>query len=492
MNTFYAQDKRILDSFGRERIFNGMNVCDKGSLNESSMKRVYAGEWDSKLPKTLKEHGFDLVRLGITWDAVEPQPGQYNDDFLAKVKKNLDMCYENGIFVYLDIHQDLYAACNSSGDGAPDWASDPGKYEFKKAKFVWAEGYFWGKGVHQAFDNFWENNPVCGKGLQDWFADMWTYVIKTLGSHPAVIGYDFFNEPFPGKSGGKVFKGLIKNLVKETLFNKNISKKFLIKTVLGKEKERVLDAYSAPIFRKITSAGDSYIKEFDTKRYFPFISKMTGVARKIEPKALVFMENSYYSNLGIPYSCPVPEVDGKKDSNVVFSPHAYDLMVDTPAYKYASDDRVGSIFAQRRQTQEKLNVPVIVGEWGGYSEGNDWFPHVKFLLNLFDSYKWSQTYWAYFPELLESELFNDVLTRPRPIAVTGEIEAYCYNWENDMFTLSYKQDRDYNAPTEIFVHKAVKSIEVNGEYEIVPMENSQCSVVKITSHVGENKVHIQF
>ncbi len=492
MNTFYSQGKRILDSFGRERIFNGMNVCDKGVLDESSMKRAYKGEWDENLPKTLKEHGFDLIRLGVTWDAVEPEFEKYNDEFLAKIKKNLDMCYENGIFVYLDIHQDLYAACNGSGDGAPDWACDTGKYEFKKTKFVWAEGYFWGKAVHQAFDNFWDNSIVNGKGLQESFCNMWQYVIKTLGSHPAVIGYDFFNEPFPGKSGGKVFKKLIKNLVKETLFNKEISKKFLIKTVLGKEKEKVLDAYTAPIFRKITSAGDSLIKEFDTKRYFPFISKMTKATREIDKKALVFMENSYYSNLGIPYSCPVPEIDGEKDKNVIFSPHAYDLMVDTPAYKYASDERVGSIFAKRKETQNELNIPVIVGEWGGFSEGSDWFAHIKFLLKLFDSYKWSQTYWAYFPELLESELFNEVLTRPRPIAVTGEIQAYCHDRENDSFTLTYNQDRLYDVPTEIFVHKAVKSVETNGSYEIVRIDDSNCSVIKIISPVGENKVNIKF
>ena len=495
MERIFTKGTRILDSFGRERIFNGINVCDKGHADEKTGKHVYDLAWDNGLSADLYTHGFNLIRMGITWDAVEPEPGKFNMDYINKIRSYLDECEQKGIYVYLDMHQDLFSHYGESvGDGAPDWATDTGKYKPVPTRFVWAEGYFWRRFVHKAFDNFWENKVVEGKGLMDWFSEMWAFVVKELGDHPAVIGYDVFNEPFPGKSGGKVFRLLIKSLVVTTITDSSISKLELIKKAMGKgvEKARVLDLYNSKILRKITSSADSIIKNFDLNRYFPFLSKVASSIREVDSEKLIMMENSYYSNMGIPYSCPRPQVNGKDDENVVFTPHAYDLMVDTPAYKYASDDRVGSIFAEHKRSQERLDVPVIVGEWGGFSEGNEWFPHVKFLLKLFDSNKWSNTYWAHFIELRETELFNDVLTRPYPRAVTGEIVSYCHNREEESFTLTYNQDKVYDAPTEIFAHKEIKSIETDGEYTVTPIENSPGSVVTLTTAPGEHTIKIMF
>ena len=70
-------------------------------------------------------------------------------------------------------------------------------------------------------------------------------------------------------------------------------------------------------------------------------------------------------------------------------------MVDTELYKYASNERVSGMFAQHKKSQDRLHMPVIVGEWGGGGEGEGWLPPVSFLLDMFDSNKWSNTYWSY-------------------------------------------------------------------------------------------------
>ena len=493
MAGFKAQGMRIVDSYGRERIFNGINVCDKGHYDNETKKRTYSLEWTKGLAHKFKEHGFNLIRLGFTWDAVEPEPGKINEKYISFLKSVLDECEQEGIYVYLDMHQDLYSAAGIPvGDGAPGWATKPGKYEFQKTKLVWAEGYFWGRAVHQAFDSFWDNVKADGKGLQDWYAELWEYLANELGSHPSVIGFDVMNEPFPGKSGGKVFRKIIKNLVVTTISDRSISKKKLISLALDKEnRPRVLDLYTGAHLRKITSAADSIIRQFDTERYFPFISKTGAAMRKVIRDGFIFMENCYYSNLGIPFSSPAPVIDGKTDENVIFAPHAYDLMVDTPAYKFASNDRVKSIFDEHKRAQQRLNVPVVVGEWGGFSEGNEWFPHIRFLLDLFDSNKWSNTYWAYFDGLLETELYNDVLTRPYPRAVTGEIDSYKYDYHNDTFTLKYNQSAECSAPTEIFAHKKIKSVTTDGEYTIKPVHGDSC-VVEVKTAPGAHTVIIEF
>lgn len=488
MEKIIADGKRFIDSFGRERIFNGLNVCDKGIYNEKTKKRDYGTLWHKGLAKELKEKGFNLIRLGLIWDAIEPQKGQYNQEYIDFICSILDECEKEGIFVYLDMHQDLYSGFGDGcGDGAPEWACLTDKYKYHKALFVWAEGYFWGRAVHRAFDNFWNNV----KGVQDDYLDMWSHIAETAGQKDSVIGYDVMNEPFPGKSGGKIFRKIITNLVKTTITDSSISKSKLVKYALSSEnRHKVLDLYGGEQLRKVTSAADALVKKFDTERYFPFISKSAEALEKINDKILI-IENCYFSNLGIPCSTPIPEKNGENIKNAVFAPHAYDFMVDTPSYKYANNHRIKAIFDEHKRTQDRMNIPVIVGEWGGFTEGNEWFHHIKFLLELFDSNKWSQTYWAYFNGILEGDVTTEVLCRPYPAAVTGRIIGYRHDRDNDTFTLSYEQEKEYDSETEIYIHKPYKEIITDGEVSEEKI-NDKASILKIKTDIGTNTIKVIF
>lgn len=494
MEKISAKDCRLVDEYGRERIFNGINVCDKGRYNPETRKRDYGTIWEKGLAKKLKASGVTLVRLGITWDAVEPGQGQYNDAFIESIKEILDECEQSEVKAYIDMHQDLYSGFgDGDGDGAPDWACMTGKYKFHKAKLVWAEGYFFSPAVHTAFDNFWNNSPLNGRGIQDRYADMWKYVAEKLGNHPAVMGFDVMNEPFPGSDGGKVFRKLAGNLVSTTVKDKSIHLSEIGRLALKNEtRHKVLDIYDGENLRKVTSSADELIKRFDTQKYLPFLNRMTNTIRGLGNDKIIFMENSYYSNLGIPYSCPVPAPKKKREDNIVFAPHAYDFMVDTPQYKYANNDRIKAIFDEHKRSQERLKVPVIVGEWGGFTEGNEWFHHIRFLLKLFDSNKWSHTYWSYFKGFCETELFTDILTRPYPMAVTGEIQSYCHNIDNNTFELTYEQSADFDVPTEIFLHKSPACVETNGTYTIEKTGNRDCGILRLKTEKGTNKIKIRF
>lgn len=489
MDKLTVNGTRIVDQHGRERILTGMNVCDKGKYVEGK-HRIYGEMWTNGLAANLKAHGMDLVRLGITWDAVEPVPGKYSEEYLEHIQSILDECAEAGVYVYLDMHQDLFSGTDlNCGDGAPKWATLTGKHKYKPTKIVWAEGYFWGKAVHKAFDSFWNNEEYNGKGLQTYFENMWCNLITRFGNHPAIIGFDFFNEPFPGKSGGKAFREIVGRLISVTALDRSISKKKLIELATkSDDPARALEVFNGKHLRKITSAADDIIKKFDTQKYFPFINRMTKAARNCGSNKFVFLENSYYSNLGIPYSCPRPVLGGKIDKNIIFSPHAYDFTVDTPSYKYASNDRVGSIFEEHHRSQLRLGVPVIVGEWGGYTDGDEWFPHIEFLLDIFDSYKWSTTYWTYFDGFTETEVYNKVLTRPHPIAVTGNIERYDYNKQEKKFNLSFVQSETTSAKTEIFIPSVPDYAELDGE----EVKFRRSGIVRFKTEPGKHNITIIF
>ncbi len=488
MDTIKTSNMKFVDSFGRERIFNGMNVVDKTNYVPGFVANEFSKDlfWVDEFHKL----GFNIIRLGMTWSVVEPEKGKYNEEYFNSIEKIMDYCHEKGIYVYLDMHQDLYCNKTGAGDGAPDWAIDPGPYKFQKTKIVWAEGYFWGRAVHRAFDNFWTNKEIDGDGLLDCYANMWGRVAERFKDHPALFGFDVLNEPFPGKDGGKVFRKMIGKLVRVTLVDRRIKRGKLIKDALGKEKIKVLDHYTGEVFRDIVNAGEKLINKFDRDRYMPFLNKTASKIREATDKGILFIENCYYSNLSIPCGNTPIEVNGKREAQQCFAPHGYDMMVDTPLYKYASNARVDAIFSQHRATQERMQNPVIVGEWGGHSEGNEWFPHVKHLIDIFDSYKWSSTYWAYWKELLDEEIMT-VISRPYPRAVTGDIKKYYHDREKDEFVLEYTQDKEFDVPTLIFANKPVKEIITDGESKIIPITETT-SEIEIKTGIGEHKIVIRF
>lgn len=482
-----TEGKYFVDEYGRQRIFNGINTVDKGNNDDGRYKRSYTMDFDEALIKKLADNGFNIIRLGMTWDAVEPEPRQYDEAFLDKVEKVADLCEKYGLYFYLDMHQDLFfGAKNTAGDGAPQWACLTDGAEFKPVKFVWAEGYFWGKATQTAFDNFWNNAPVNGVGLQDYFCDMWKHVAERFKDHPALFGFDFFNEPFPGKDGGKVFRKLISGVAKVVLTDKRAPIPFLAKQLFSGNVIRCLEPFADySLFRKATSGGDKLIEKFDKERYSPFINKMAAGIREVTDNGIIMMENCYYSNLGIPYSVPAVTVNGVREKNLCFAPHAYDLMVDTPEYKYASNTRVGGIFDEHRRSQERLDCPLLVGEWGGQSEGTDWLFHIDYLLEKFDNYQWSNTYWCYHKSFFDDPI-NTRLNRTSPIAVCGRIEKYSWDRENKIFTLEYNQDKDYEVPTELFLHAEPKEVECTGEYEI------EGNKMYVAAPAGKNKIVIKY
>lgn len=488
MDKIKTENMKFTDIHGRERIFSGMNVVDKSHYTPGLKEHCYSKDlcWVDEFQKK----GFNIIRLGMTWDAVEPQKGKFNDDYLKSVEKIMDYCHQKGLYVYLDMHQDLYSHQSGDGDGAPDWATDCSPYKFKKAKFVWAEGYFWGKAVHRAFDNFWGNKEVDGEGLNDSFANMWMYVANRFKNHPALFGFDVFNEPFPGKDGGRVFKKLISKLVRVTLADKRIKRGTLIKDALGKEKIKVLDHYNGDIFHSIVLSGEKLINKFDRERYMPFLNKTSSKIREVTSNGILFIENSYYSNLGIPCANTAIEINGKREQNQCFAPHGYDLMVDTDLYKFASNSRVDSIFNQHRTTQRKMQNPVLVGEWGGFSNGTEWFPHIEHLIDTFDKYKWSNTYWCYWDGFLKEDIMS-VLSRPYPKAVTGEIKNYGYDRKNDEFTITFNQKDAFDVPSVIYAHKPFKEIVTDGEYKIIPLSDTSCDI-ELKTDVGEHTLKIKF
>ena len=116
---------------------------------------------------------------------------------------------------------------------------------------------------------------------------------------------------------------------------------------------------------------------------------------------------------------------------------------------------------------------------------SEWLDHIEYLLDKFDSYHWGQTYWCYYDGLLENPIMRD-LVRTSPVAVTGDIESYSFDRKNEIFTLVYNQDKEYDEPTEIYMHKEPKKVTASGEYEI------DGRYLRLKTAPGRNEIKIEY
>lgn len=498
MDKIKAFSTQFVDEHARERIFYGVNFGSKVIPLSNAMPN-----YRENLPfqlSYLKEHGFNVIRYLLNWQYLEPEPDRYSKSVLDDIQHFLDLCEKNGIYVILDMHQDLFGAFKKElpkpnetayGNGAPYWACVTDGKRCKKHFLIWAAGYFKDKAVHNAFDNFWENTEVYGKGLQDRFCDLWRLLARRFGNHPAVLGFDLLNEPFPGTDGGNVFNQLVKSTLVTSVKSKKLNRKALLKSVTGKKPVKgVLDQFGGEILDEITEPCGELIKKFDTERYFPFINKVSAAIRQETQNGIIFRENCYYSNIGIPSCAPLIEVNHMREENQAFAPHAYDFMVDSPIYKYANNSRIEAIFNKRKTEQKVLDIPVLVGEWGGGGTDSAWLEHGEFILKLFDRFKWSSAYWSFSSQLMERPVMK-MLCRPHPVAVCGNIMEYNFDKDKQRFYLSFIQNGDFDVPTEIFCHRKPKEILVNGRYELEKL-SAYTYLLKLFTDTGNNKITIQF
>lgn len=481
-----------MDDNGRQRIFNGVNFVCKVAVPDENGIVHFKTALDSELAQKLAKKGINIVRLGVTWEGIEPQPGEYNTVYLDDVKETLKICEKNGIYAFIDWHQDLFS-CHTitSGDGAPRWACVKSLEKPHDPYLIWAEGYFAHPGIHACFDAFWDNLPVLGKGLQERYCDMLAFTARYLSDCAAVMGYDVFNEPFPGSDGGKVFRRLVMRGIETGLLSKRVDRKKIISDVLD---GRIIDALSVAddslVYHHVIEAGYDIIRKFDTEKYYPFLRSAAAAIRKETDKGIIFAENSYYSNLGIPFSLPhLTDENGEPVKDFAFAPHGYDITVDTPLTNEASPYRVDHIFNEHERTQSRLGVPILVGEWGGMVEGGEKYPALEHLVDKFDRNKWSQTYWHYIDNFTDTKI-GEIICRPYPMAVAGEIKYYGVDRKLNTFTLAYSGSSTVKAPTLVYLPSQPKKVFSTKKYVIKETVNGK--ILQVYAGKGECVVKVEF
>jgi endoglycosylceramidase len=114
-------ERAIRDPEGRHVIFHGVNVVYKVApyIPESDRYDSQSSLTDQDIDQ-LVAWGFNLVRLGVMWEAVETAPGVYNQTYLLEVDKLITKLGKKGIYTLVDAHQDVLAR-QICGEGMPNF-----------------------------------------------------------------------------------------------------------------------------------------------------------------------------------------------------------------------------------------------------------------------------------------------------------------------------------------------------------------------------------
>jgi endoglycosylceramidase len=178
---------------------------------------------------TLARLGFNVVRLGIVWEGLEPGPRGVGPNsprycgphrrptpfpsltgadpydratvraYLARTDKIVALLAWAGLRVVIEMHQDAWGssffyalgATPWNGEGAPPWATCTGRLPLT-APTTWGQAYGV-PSVQAAIHHFWANDVRAD--LQGQFARVWQAVAGHYRDDPDVIGYEVINEP---------------------------------------------------------------------------------------------------------------------------------------------------------------------------------------------------------------------------------------------------------------------------------------------------------
>ncbi|MEZ5035949.1 MAG: cellulase family glycosylhydrolase [Chitinophagales bacterium] len=402
-NSFVEDPSIIQDKYGRQLILHGLNT------SSNSKSDPLRNPWiiESDVDREVKEFGFNFVRYLIFWDAIEPQKGVFDEAYLDRVQERVEWYTKRGMYVMLDMHQDLYSI-EFDGDGAPAWAIRSGN---NKPIELGDDMPWWLKNIDPAiiaaWINFWEYKEH--KDLQEHYALMWQKAIKRFKDNPYVIGYDLMNEPWGGD---------------------------LIKSFITREFERVqLTAFYNRLIPKI--------REVDNDGYIFF---------EPTPAPVTF---------GFP-STLKPIKDTRVPSRLVYAPHCYPF--DTHEGKgYTQSSKKNLIDWERERKKEVSpvvhgNIPLLTGEFGlgPWQDGFD--TYLKDFNNMSDRNQWHWAYWSndrggWSPingDRTPTPILEH-LVRVYPRAVAGKIVSFEYNPSSKNFDFKYNNNANINQPTEIVV-----------------------------------------
>lgn len=411
---------RVVDERGRTVVLRGVCLSQAFKVPNPATG-WFIGDWvDEAVFADIAARGFNLVRFAIFWEGIEPQRGVYDYSYLEELRRLVRLAHNHGLYIMINMHQDVFArpyATKGNADGAPEWALPHWPLPYVPLK-PWQLNYMQPV-VLYAFERFWRDVD----GIQTHFRESWAEVARWFRDEPAVIGYNLFNEPWPGAS--------------HLLF------------------------------------ADC----FDRKALGPFYRRLIKRIREECPDRIIFFQpTAVRTNMLAPFGFPsaLPTDLGE---NLVFAPHFYDAIVAT-TWRWDDPFGIGTLRLEMAADAlvgeaNRLGTALMIGEWNVWQNNAEIYArtvknqeaYLDTVLRTFDERTPSWAFWDYnLGSVRGWNLFRPgspyawiakALERPYPQRTAGAIKHLSFNPDNGHFLLNVGGLSGVTAPSEIYLPRHV-------------------------------------
>ncbi|CAM0142445.1 hypothetical protein VKS41_002055 [Umbelopsis sp. WA50703] len=400
---------QITDVFGRVRFFHGTNVVMKQAPWYRSSNFDPPNSFGPQDVQNLQALGVNAVRLGHHWAGAEPIRGQYNQTFLDIMKSQTQLAEEHGIYVLVDVHQDVLAG-QLCGHGVPNWFVQhnwvPSYEAFpvpqKLTPFAvdsngmptpsslcdsidWSLSYLT-VATCNAFGRLYNNYDNLGDAL----AAYWKVLAQQYANTTNILGYDLLNEPWVG------------------------------------------DSYSDPT---LLTPGVA-----DHVNLEPLWNKVATQIRTVDSNNLIFFEGTTYDILSGFNNVPLGDGSRTVQSFHYYNPPQLGTIEDT--------------IKNRIQDNIRLHTASILTEHTMWMGDSTQMSNIQSAVDTADQYMMSWMGWAY------ENLYNTTTDQPYPeiagfysraypAAVAGNPTSFFFNSTDSSFNLAYTISKNVTAPTEI-------------------------------------------
>jgi endoglycosylceramidase len=408
----------LTDSTGKVVILHGLNV-HPNTLSPSLINADAA---------FLADHGFNAVRLSVEWDDVEPEPGVFNDAYLASVDEIVQTLGNYGVYTDLDMSQGLYSS-TFGGGSAPTWAVQTGGLPNIEAGFPLT--YVVDPAENHAWDAFWSNAPgPDGVGLENQYALTLEHVAAYFNGNPDVVGIEIMNEPWPGS--------------------------LWLQTLLGSP-------------------------AFGAQELTPFYDQTAGAIRAVDPTTPVYFEPSSFFDYGV--NTHLGTVDA---AHTVFAFHDYCApnLAGLAIFDAVCPAELGLVVAEANAYAQAHHIPALMTEWGGtedlnvlgstmHSANQDRIGWLEY--DFTDFNQEDPSYELVVNSNLPPVGANvdaaklETLAQPYPQVVAGTPNSWSFDAHTDIFQLSYSTEKadglgDFAAGSTTIV--SVPAVEFPNGYQV--------------------------
>jgi endoglycosylceramidase len=182
---------RFVDRLGRTVILRGFNLA--GTSKTPPFAPLDRQEALDRLPAL----GANVIRLVFIWEAYEPTRGRYDEAYLARLDAVAAAAWRRGLFVIIDVHQDLFSRFNADGcgDGFPRWALPDSVVAHAPDNGpdcrYWSTTLLSSPDIGRSFAAFYANRNQ----LRARYLTLLGRLARHFAGRPGIIGFDLLNEP---------------------------------------------------------------------------------------------------------------------------------------------------------------------------------------------------------------------------------------------------------------------------------------------------------